>query len=286
MQPYVEDIPTSARQSFAWRRFKPRRFPFQWHLHPEAELTLIVKGHGQRYVGDDMAEFGPGDLVLIGPGLAHTWCSAADQRGEAESVVIQFLPACFGEGFFDRPETRALGRLLGRSAVGLAFSGRVADDVGAAMCAMARQPPLRRMMRLIEVLDRLSRARGVHRLASRPTTGRLREADRRRIDRVCRAIDQRYTEPLTLATGASLAGLHPASFARFFKRMTGQTFVEHVNRLRVAHACRLLVETDRPVTDICFASGFGNVSNFNRVFRQLKQMTPRGYRRGFAQHEV
>lgn len=283
MQPSVENIPADERRSFACRRFTLRRFPFAWHVHPEAELTLIVRGRGQRYVGDHMAEFGPGDLVLLGPGLPHTWASSPDQRGGSESIVIQFLPTCFGEGFFDRPEMRGIGALLQRAQVGLRFGGRAADEAAREMRAMPERPPLGRMTGLIELLDRLARLRRVERLSSSPATGRLRDADRRRIDRACRVIERRFTEPLRLDDVAPVVHLHPASFARFFKRMTGQTFVEYVNRLRVAHACRLLIETDQQITAICFDSGFGNVSNFNRVFRREKRTTPRAFRRAFTQ---
>ncbi|MBA3686115.1 MAG: cupin domain-containing protein, partial [Planctomycetes bacterium] len=50
-------------------------WPFAWHFHPELELTWIKRGQGLRYVGESVEAFAAGDLVLIGPGIPHTWTS-------------------------------------------------------------------------------------------------------------------------------------------------------------------------------------------------------------------
>jgi AraC-like DNA-binding protein len=89
---------------------------------------------------------------------------------------------------------------------------------------------------------------------------------------------QHLAEPLTLADVAAVAGLAPESFSRFFRRMTGRTFVGWLHEVRIGHACRLLSTTDRPVVEIALASGFGNLSNFNRVFRRRRHCTPRQLR--------
>lgn len=282
VQPLREQIELSRRQSFAWRRMRLDHFPFVWHWHPEAELTTIVRGRGTRYVGDHVADYREGDLVLLAPNLPHTWSSPIDRGGGVESVVIQFLLSFPGEGFLDRPELGAVRRLLRRASVGLRFNGRSAWRVADAMGEMETMKPLARMLRLWELLDRLAASKRVEPLSTRPFTHTLRDDDARRIDRVCRAIEGRFVEPLSLADGAQIVHLHPSAFARWFKRTTGQTFVEYLHRLRVGHAARRLIETDSPITDVCFESGFGNLSHFHRVFRRLKGTTPSAYRRSFA----
>jgi len=72
------------------------------------------------------------------------------------------------------------------------------------------------------------------------------------------------------------------SFSRFFRRATNRTFRGFLNQVRIGHACRLLLETDRTVTEICYESGFSNLSNFNRQFLRLRRATPRDYRRKTA----
>ncbi len=64
-------------------------------------------------------------------------------------------------------------------------------------------------------------------------------------------------------------------FSRFFRRATGNTFTDFVNRVRINRACQLLMETDRYITHICYEVGFNNVANFNRRFLEIKGMTPK-----------
>ncbi len=68
-------------------------------------------------------------------------------------------------------------------------------------------------------------------------------------------------------------------FSRFFRRATGNTFTDFVNRVRINRACQLLMETERYITHICYDVGFNNVANFNRRFLDIKGMTPSEYRK-------
>ncbi len=92
-------------------------------------------------------------------------------------------------------------------------------------------------------------------------------------------IFEHYMRELSLEEVASHLGMKPTYFSRFFKRATGRCYVEFVNSLRISKSCELLLDQDKPVTDVCFESGFNNLSNFNRRFQQLKGMTPSCYRR-------
>src|SRR5258706_219679 len=111
------------------------------------------------------------------------------------------------------------------------------------------------------------------------------DGDAGRIDRVCRLLNDRCTERIPLAEAAAAAHLSIPAFSRFFRRKTGRTLVAYLNELRTGLACRELIESDRPVSDIAFDSGFNNLSNFNRRFRALKGMNPRDYRRQFSARE-
>ena len=84
---------------------------------------------------------------------------------------------------------------------------------------------------------------------------------------------------LTLAEVSERAGMSESQFSRNIRRATGNTFTDFVNRLRVARACQLLMETDAYIANVCYESGFNNVANFNRRFLQLKGMTPKEFRR-------
>jgi AraC-like DNA-binding protein len=171
-------------------------------------------------------------------------------------------------------------RLLERAARGLAFGGRTLKAVSGLLDGLLAVEGLPRLRGLLDVLGRLAAARDVRPLASRAPAAPRRE-DMERIDRVCRFIAERYVEGLSLPEAAAVAHLSVPAFCRFFKSRTGKTFVAYLHELRIGRACRLLVETDRSVSDVCYDSGFANLSNFNRRFLDLKRMRPGEFRRAF-----
>ncbi len=293
----AERVSTSPGASFAIKRRRDRRFEFAWHFHPEIELTWIVRSRGRRLVGDSIEDYRDGDLVLLGPGLPHTWHSDVDKsiryicpsRGKdkytglicpQEAVVVQFDPAFLGEDFLRAPELLAVRRLLDRSARGLAFGPRTLRRASGLLEEMEAVEGLPRLRTLLELLERLAAARDVRPLAV-GTPVQPRREDRERIDRVCRFLAERYTGDVGLPEAAALAHLSVPAFCRFFKSRTGKTLVAYLNELRIGRACRLLTETERSISEICFDAGFHNLSNFNRRFLALKRTTPRAFREAF-----
>ena len=103
-----------------------------------------------------------------------------------------------------------------------------------------------------------------------------------RIDKVCTYINKNYKKPLRLEDVATIANMSSTAFSRFFKKSTGKTFVNYVNELRIGWACKLLIETEMTIAEICYEVGFNNLSNFNRRFYERHKMSPRRYRQEFG----
>jgi AraC-like DNA-binding protein len=284
MQARLEKISPGSGVTFHCHRRRDRRFGFAWHFHPELELTFIVRSHGKRFVGDSIETYTDGDLVLLGPNLPHTWDSDPG-RGSHEAVVCQFSPQFLGEPFLGTPEMAPLRRLLERSVQGLRFSGRSSREAGKILDGLDRRSGPVRILGLLQVLEILSRSREVHPLASREFVPSQRREDTERIDRVFRFLADNYTGRVPLAEAAKIAHLSVPAFCRFFRRRTRKTLVAYLTELRLGHACRELMETDRPIADIAFNSGFGNLSNFNRRFLRSKHLSPRGFRAQFQNRD-
>lgn len=283
MKAQFEPPRRQAQQSFVAFTRTAAAFPFHWHYHPEFELTWIKRGEGTRFVGDRIEPYRSGDLILLGSNLPHTWSSEriSPRGARHEALVIQFPAELFRPGTATT-EFFAIGDLLTRAARGLSFSRRAAISVARDLEAVVTQRGLCAWCRLALVLDRLARCEGTRALASSGYIPTLQHRAQRRFARIMAYIDDHSNEPaLTLGEVARTVHLTPSALSRFFRRMAGRSFVAHVNHVRIGRACRLLVDTDRPVTDIAFASGFGNVANFNRQFRAATNLTPRAYRRRF-----
>ncbi len=286
-RPTLEPIIPQGPASFALRRFRSRCFPFEWHYHPEVELTLIVRGAGLRFVGDSIEPYHAGDLVLIGPDLPHTWHSPEDTReGDAvESIVAQFPRGLFGETMERLPEWAPIRRLFDIARQGVVITGGARDRAEAMLHEASKAPSgsLSRMMGLLESLRAIAEqpdhvtplSRTVHHGAGEDPAGarKLKHV----IEHVHASVNE--DEPISQAEAAASVGMSPAVFSRFFRRRVGQTYVRYVNEWRVGLACRKLVETRDNIIDIAFSCGFDNLSNFNRRFRQIRGMTPREFRK-------
>lgn len=273
MKALFEKIPLGPGESLACREFRTVRFTMPWHFHPECELTLIVRGRGMRYVGDSIARFADGDLVFLGPNLPHYWWKDADDRRTAHSIVIQF-----GKELFDVPEAAAIRQLIARSMRGVVLTGRLRQEVATGMKHLVSSQGWGRYCELLGLLGRIAGARPSQSLASAGFAPDLDAQDARRLTAVCRYVNDSFADQISQPHAASLAGFSAPAFSRFFHKRMGKTFEAYVTEVRVGHACRRLIEEDATVAEIAFASGFNNLSNFNRHFLALKGMTPRDYR--------
>ena len=286
MQLAFERVSPTGEQPFLVKERVERRFPFAWHFHPEYELTLITASQGERFTGDSLEPYAPGDLVLLGANLPHAYASRPRQDGRPEwhrAIYVQFLEDFLGPRFFRSPDMAPVARLLQRAAQGLRIGGQAREAVAKRMTELARGAGLRRTILLLECLEQLAAAPRAELtpLASRGFNPSLRPEEGQRIDAVCRFIHERFAQPIGQPEAAARAHLTVSAFSRFFRRALGKTFPDYVNELRIGHACRLLMETDHGVSRIAFDSGFENLSNFNRRFRELKRLSPRDYRKRY-----
>ena len=88
-----------------------------------------------------------------------------------------------------------------------------------------------------------------------------------------------YDRPIKLSYLANLYFIHPDYLSRLFKKETGLTFSEYLNRVRIGQARELLADTSQSVTSICYETGFNNVCYFNKLFKRMTDMSPREYRK-------
>ncbi len=279
-----EKIQTLPGRSFAFREFDLPAFDSPRHFHPEFELTLVTGGTGRRFVGDHIAEYGPGDLALLAPNLPHFWRteSAGNPEERSRSLVVQFLPEFLGSEFFELPELDALKGLFAHASRGLRFTGRTQERASEILRRMVTRSPQGQLLGLLEALDVLSRSPDVEVLASEGFAPALDTRTEERINRCQAYIFEHLHEPFRLDEVATHMNMSPSAFSRYFKRAMGKTFSHFVSELRVGQACRVLLETDKPISTVAYESGFNNLSNFNRRFRDLRGVSPRRFRQIYS----
>jgi len=260
-------------------------FPFEWHYHPEYELVAILKGEGERFVGDHLDIYHAGDLVMTGPNLPHTWRSK-DIVPASKAVVIQFGRNFLGEAFFTAPELAGVRLLLKASHHGLAFHGTVRRQALLLIDALLKAEGFPRLLKLLALLDLLAKAGSQQdHLSSRLFDEIPTSAERTRFEEAFSEIVRSYREPVWQSDVAKRLHMTPGTLSRLFKRHCGRGFTQCLIEYRVAIACRLLQETDLRVTEISERCGFLNLSNFNRQFLKIKKRSPRAYRNQWHRQE-
>ncbi|MCL6705927.1 AraC family transcriptional regulator [Pseudomonas sp. R2.Fl] len=279
--PTFEHIITAIDESFLWRLDD---YPWErnvWNFHPEFEIHLVRKGSGVAFVGDYIGAFSANYLTVIGSNLPHDWVTMTEP-GEiipGREIVIQFHPDRLREAARPLPEFAALEAFFARAQRGLAFHGETLEKGVDLVERMGEVNGFARLLMFLQLLDLLGNSSEYEILSSPEFSPQL---DAETLDVLQRAlvfIYRNFATDIRLADVAELAGMSETAFSRFFKKNTGNTFTDHVNKLRIWQACKLLAESDMPITDICFEVGYLNISNFNRTFLRQHRMTPSAYRR-------
>ena len=105
--------------------------------------------------------------------------------------------------------------------------------------------------------------------------------DRDQVNKIYEYVFQNIQDGIKLKEAAKLVCMEPSSFCRYFKKKTNQTFMDYVKSVRIGIAARLLAETDKQITQICYECGYNNLANFNHYFKVIMKKTPSQYRKDF-----
>ncbi len=252
------------------------------HHHPELQLAYILKGAGDLFIGDSVSSFGPGDLFLIGSNQSHLFKSdpvyfEKDSDKKSQSVSVFFHEQSLGDGFFEISEMSLIRHLVERANRGIKFSTDVAESVGPRMERLLTESGFPRFIEIISILYDLAESGGYEYLAEISSPHPPSDQESKRANDVINYILTHYKEDIELGTIADIANYSKAAFCRFFKQRTRKTFSQFLNEVRISQACKLLRKTDLNVSQICYESGYNNISNFNRQFKRNTGLTPREY---------
>ena len=252
----------------------------RWHYHDAYELHYIVASSGKVFVGDYIGEFQPGNLFLTGPRLPHNWISNCDvgQVHPLRDMAIQFNHATIEGAAALIPELREFLPLLKSARCGIQFPDSY-DRAAHYMGAVRESSGASRLGYFFQFLHELAQCGNYKVLSTVQIESKFDEAALEKVNIVVNYVMQHYHENLTLSAAAELVGMNDSYFSRFFKKSTGNSFNEFVAQIRIGNACELLSGSELQISNICYEVGYNSIANFNRRFRERKQVTPREYRR-------
>jgi AraC-like DNA-binding protein/quercetin dioxygenase-like cupin family protein len=275
-----EVLQPPGNHSFLVRTFGKTGFAAPYHFHPEYELTWIVRGSGKRYAGNNMADFTDGDLVLLGPNVPHCWKLQPEGKN-ARSIVIQFTADFLGNDFFSKAELLNIHQLFQRSNSGIQFTNGTPIQEHIKELAEEKNN-FKQLIRLLEILQQLAVSKDYVLLDQHRLIAELSPANQTRINPIFAYLVENFRREVSLNKAAAIAGMTPNAFCKYFKRITRKTFMETVIEYRINYATQQLIQSDKTISDICFDSGFGDISHFYKMFKAKMQVSPLHYRQQFG----
>ncbi|HZE84770.1 MAG TPA: helix-turn-helix transcriptional regulator [Puia sp.] len=287
MRPQLLKVSREPGHSFSVRRDLVPYVNNRWHFHTEVELIHFKKGQGTQFVGDNMKRFKAGDVVLLGSNLPHYWRFDDlyfEEGAEAETdvCVAHFCENFWGENFLQLPENIHLKTVLDRAGRGLQVEGEARRKVAELLERLLESEGVHRIILLMEALYTIADNRQLPSLSSIGFRHNFVEAEYERVNTIYEYSLKNFKRPIQLEEIATVANISPNSFCRYFKSRTRKTYSRFLIEMRVGHACKLLIENNLSIKQICYESGFNNFTSFYKYFKLITTRSPLGYQKEFV----
>ncbi len=285
MNPEFLDRSVAHNQSVSVTAYYNKELVKIWHYHEQIEIVGIVNSTGTRFVGDNIEKYQPGEIIVIGQNLPHMWqddfplIESSPPSRPAEVIAIHLGNVFSRSDILSLPEYSHVRSLIEKSKQGLAF-----QNVNETLAKIARLPQLdqfHQLMGILEIMNELGQNKDFKTLTNKGYVEIINQPKEGRLQQVHDYIMNNFRHQVSLPAAAEIANMNASSFSRYFKQVYGTTFSQYVNKIRVGYACKLLLEDDMSIASTCFDSGFNNISNFNKQFKKIHNVSPKEYKQLF-----
>jgi AraC-like DNA-binding protein len=262
------------------------------HYHPEVEVIYVIEGRGTLLIGEQLEEISEGMLLMIGANIphlfkfeTHTYLNVLMQQGKVnlplKLLTLHVDPVILGEQFLLLPENQLISQLLKDALKGICFLEDAEKPIVQLLYKLMHVPVYERMLLLMQLLNTMGAHRNRKYITTAPDKTAYNENDENRLTKVYLYTLNNFTKNIVLKDVAAMVYMVPNAFCRYFKQRTHKSYFTFLMEIRIRHACKLLKEQDYSIVVVCYESGFSNLSNFNRYFKQITGKTPLQYRHFF-----
>lgn len=280
--------PLSASDCFYIVDRRKSEFNYPIHRHKELEINFVQGGAGaQRVVGDSIETIEDLDLAMIGSeDLEHAWNQGQCKNTEIREITIQFDKSLLPQELLAKNQFSSINSMLKKAQNGISFPAETILKAYTYLDKLAHaNNSFEQLMMMLDLLYTLSQS-NCKILASTTFAKSSKSSESRRIQKIKEYVTDNCNRELTLDEIAGIAGMSPSSLSRFFKTATGKTLTAYILEIRLGNAARELVNTTNTISEICYSTGFNNVSNFNRLFKRSKGITPKEFRKIYKKHSA
>ena len=263
--------------------YQPAYTMSQLQMNDFIEISIVVDGSGVHRILSEAYECREGDLFVIGSGVPHAYF-AANEREDITVMSLAFYPSNTLQQPFSQPESPHYCCGIFRDKIPFSsamLNHQVMDKVKASYHAIAeeviekklawREAVMSELMLLLILLGRyINQADTV--LIKRPKEWKIVSAAIREI------LENFGDNSMTLESIAAKLYISKSHLSRMFRKVTGESFMEYVRKIRIDHACDLLRSTDLTNAEIVDRCGAKDIPSFYRLFKAYTGMTPHQYR--------
>lgn len=233
------------------------------HWHVENELIFVPVGEAEVVIGSNLFRISGNKCVFVRGGEVHYIKSAGDSVVCVLKIAPELLHSSFGGTSLCSPLIEGnYGLRKAFEEIALELGGReeycqvIADSI------------------MLGVIAKIFRGE-----KTECASDESRSTDKYK--KLLNIISEKYAY-ITFEEAAEFMCLSQPYFSKYFRKMSGMTFTEYLNVVRVNNAVKLLSAGDMPVTEIALQTGFGTIRSFNRVFKALTGYSPRALPQDFV----
>lgn len=274
-------VPQTRKEAFRIQKDKLPHFYDKLHQHDEAQIMWIQASEGTLIAGDYVGRFGAGDLYFLGSGQPHVFrndhLDLPEVTNQAASLSIYFDESYLGEVFWQLEEMKSIRKFLQASSKGFKVIGETLHHTLRLIREMTEMTGSDRIITFLQILQALSTSEDLLPLSVVAPIETYSQTEGKRMNEILQFTFQQSHRKIYIEEVARIAHLSSEAFCRYFKTRTGKTYTNFLNEVRISNACKMMIRKEVSIQEVCYQSGFSNLSNFNRAFKRITGKTPSRY---------
>jgi len=273
-------IPKPEKEALIYQEDTGVFFYDQLHQHEEIQISYIVEGRGTLIIGDSINDFKEDDIFVIGENIPHVFRTDRNYSSSSKMLTLFFTKNSFGKDFFSLTDMSNVDDFFKKSEYGMKVSSKK-EKITLLFLKLGKQNKIQRISSLLKILNYIIFAE-TSLLSSFVNRKKYTEDEGRRMNDVFEYAISSFDKVISLEEVAEKANMSKNAFCRYFKKRTNKTFFQFLIEIRIENACKMLHHNkDLSISTISELSGFQDIANFNRKFKELKGISPSQFRAQF-----
>ncbi|AEW86957.1 AraC family transcriptional regulator [Flavobacterium columnare NBRC 100251 = ATCC 23463] len=281
MKVFPFKIPKAKEEAIIYQFDKELILYDKLHQHEEIQISYIEKGEGTIIVGDTISEYNAGDIIVFGSNLPHVFKSEINKEEELSLVHSIFFDATvIKDSLQVLPESTQILNFFEDTRNGYKVLSKK-EKIYSIILDLSTAKDTTKFIKFLQLLNKLTVSKKKS-LSSFRYNKDITDSEGKRMQVVYEFVMNNFDKKISLEEIANIANMTKNAFCRYFKVRTNKTFFQFLIELRIEKASRILTSNHEiSIVEIAELTGFNNISNFNRKFKEIKKISPMNYRKRF-----